>query len=46
MKSRFTKKAIPFIATTVLATTALTTQALFNEGSNQKAEAQSFSGEE
>ncbi|WHZ01044.1 hypothetical protein QNH48_18655 [Neobacillus sp. YX16] len=46
MKSRIKKKAIPFIATTVLATTAFTTQTLFNEGSNQKAEAQSFSKEE
>jgi hypothetical protein len=46
MKSRLKKKAIPFIATTILATTALSTQILFNEGSNQKAEAQSFSKEE
>lgn len=46
MKSRFKKKAIPLIATTVLATTAFTTQTFFNEGGNQKAKAQSFSKEE
>ena len=47
MKSRFKKKAIPLIATTILATTTPTTQTLFNEGSNQKAEAnKSFSKEE
>ncbi|WP_066307225.1 phosphoesterase [Bacillus sp. FJAT-29814] len=45
MKTRL-KKAIPLIATTVLATTALTTQTLWNEGGNQKAEAQSLSKEE
>jgi hypothetical protein len=45
-KSRFKKKAIPLIATTVLATTALTTQTLFNKGGNQKAEAQALSNEE
>ncbi|MBV7504206.1 phosphoesterase [Bacillus sp. sid0103] len=46
MKSRFKKKAIPLIATTVLATTAFTTQTIFNQGGNQKAEAQAFSNEE
>lgn len=46
MKTRFKKKAIPLIATTVLATSAFTTQSLFNQGGNQKAEAQVFSNEE
>lgn len=46
MKKRLSKKAIPFIATTVLATTALTTQPWLNEGGNQKAKANSFSQEE
>jgi hypothetical protein len=46
MKSRFKKKAIPLIATTVLATTAFTTQTFFKDGGNQKVEAQSFSKEE
>ncbi|WP_342431029.1 phosphoesterase [Neobacillus sp. FSL H8-0543] len=46
MKSSFKKKAIPLLATSLLATTAFTTQTFFNEGGNQKAEAQSFSKEE
>jgi hypothetical protein len=46
MKSRFKKKAIPLLATTVLATTAFTTQTIFNEGGNEKVEAQAFSKEE
>ncbi|PFO01245.1 phosphoesterase [Bacillus sp. AFS076308] len=46
MKSRFKKKAIPLIATTVLATTSLTTQTIFNDGGNQNAKAQSLSKEE
>ncbi|MCM3570360.1 hypothetical protein [Neobacillus mesonae] len=46
MKSSFKKKAIPLLATTVLATTALTTQTLFNDGGNQKANAQQLSKEE